>query len=289
MDMDEQFLKCVAEWANEGIDKRLEEALNMYDEWSRDFDDEQKHMMSRLLEDFNYYTLRKVNSILQLLHKEAVEKYEISNQDTVVSVVRKKRGLFGSSSLYWLNYIYSSGMSEEIFYDTLDEIGIDEWINIKKVVFIDDCSGSGETFIKFMKRQRQSFVGKEIILITIEMMEAAKNSIENYAINNGLKIHVMCYNLKEKALHKFSKEEVNMFVTLSEKRNIESDYVKGYNSTEALMAFYNNTPNNTLGIFWAPTSDNKPIFPRKFDEKPGWKTCNTNKNKRNKQRYNAKK
>ena len=37
----------------------------------------------------------------------------------------------------------------------------------------------------------------------------------------------------------------------------------GFNKTQALIAFSENTPNNTFGIFWKYTERNNPLFPRK--------------------------
>lgn len=62
----------------------------------------------------------------------------------------------------------------------------------------------------------------------------------------------------------------------------------GYKDAEALMTFYNNTPNDTLGIFWFPIDDKKPIFSREMDIQPGWKRSRDEKNTRRRERYESK-
>ena len=59
----------------------------------------------------------------------------------------------------------------------------------------------------------------------------------------------------------------------------------GYKNTEALVAFYNNTPNNTLPIFWTDVEDNKALFPRNDDEKPSWKMMKRDKELRSESNY----
>lgn len=288
--MDDIFLDSMDRWADNGYeyDERMEYALTAYEEWSKNLNNTQKKQLAKLIEGFQYYSSKRIDSILSNLHKQAVTRYAISNNDTVVSVVRKKNGMLGSSSDYWLRYQLASGMSKRIFYDTLDEIGRIEWENISKVVFVDDCSGSGETFIKFLGRQKQDFSGKLIILLTIEMMKEAERVIKDFAKTNGLWIECIYYNLQDKALKVFSSTEVDEFVQLSQSREINKNEIKGYKFSEALMAFYNNTPNNTLGIFRCTTPKNTPLFPRKNEEEAGWKRNKFKSGKRKRQQYNAK-
>lgn len=286
--MEEQFLRSITEWSQGELDERLEHALDVYEEWSKDLTNIQVNQFEKLIEEFNYYTMKRIGNILFDLHGKAVAKYGISSQDTVVSVVRKKNGKLGSSSEYWLHYKFISGMSTDIFYDSLDEITANDWSNIKKIVFIDDCSGSGETFIKFLKRQKKNFSGKLIIFLTIEMMQDAENSINKFAQTNGLRIECLYHDLQDKALKRFSDLEVAEFIQLSKSREIDENDIRGYKNTEALMAFYNNTPNNTLGIFRCQTEKNVPLFPRKHEEKAGWKVCNKKRRNRKKQQYYAK-
>ena len=198
MDMQEKFLKRIDVWAEEECDKRLEKALDVYEDWCKGLNEQQEQQFTSFLERFNYYTDSKVNNILSELHKIAVENYNISNKNTVVSVVRKNQGAMGSSSAYWLKYKYASGLSSKVFYDSLEDIEEESWNNIMNVVFIDDCCGTGKTFINFIDKQNKDFSNKQIILITIEMMQNAKKCIEEYAKKKQLNIALLHYNCAEK-------------------------------------------------------------------------------------------
>jgi hypothetical protein len=69
--------------------------------------------------------------------------------------------------------------------------------------------------------------------------------------------------------------------------NIPEKEIFGFEMSESLMAFYNNTPNNTLGIFRYDTEKYKSIFPRKNDKRPLWQRMKEEKEIRKKQNYNA--
>ena len=72
---------------------------------------------------------------------------------------------------------------------------------------------------------------------------------------------------------------------------ISTDVYKrqGYSCTESLVAFFNDTPNNTLGIFWKNTDKNDALFPRNQEEKPAWMKFREDKKDRMKSNYARKK
>lgn len=287
MDVNEVFITRADVWAKDGIDDRINNAFDKFEEWIDKFEKDEKELLAKLLQKFNYYTKSNIEDIIRDLSAESIKKYGISNIDSVISVVRKEDGKYNSSYEYWILHRVVSGLSKEIYYDTIDDIDESEWNNIKKVVYVDDCSGTGTQFVKFMKRQRKSFLNKQVILIVIEAVEEAKLYIKNELAKKGINIEIIAYATKEKALKNMLGNEKRTFYDMSEKQRVSKDYIWGFDNAEALMSFYNNTPNDTLGLFWYPSEENKPIFPRNLEEKPGWKMKNS-KQKRRRQQYEAK-
>lgn len=288
MDIDKIFMECIDKWASIELDSRISMAIDKIDDWIKDFDEEEKDILCNLLRKFNYYTYSNIFSIIKVLSDESIKKFLISNDNSVISVIRKKDGKLGSSSEYMLLHRQISGLSKNIYYDSLDGIKTEEWNYIKNVIFIDDCSGTGKTFVNFLKTQKKSFSDKRIILVVIEIMEEAQNYIQNYALQSGMNIEIFAYDTKEKAFKNEKISVQNAFVEMSKKHGVIESYIKGYDKTEALMAFYNNTPNNTLGLFWFPTERNSAIFPRELDERPGWKKMSAGKHGRIRQQYEVK-
>jgi hypothetical protein len=69
---------------------------------------------------------------------------------------------------------------------------------------------------------------------------------------------------------------------------IPPNEILGFKESESLMAFHNNTPNNTLGIFRFDTKNFKSIFPRNNDLKPNWYKMKCERERRKKQNYISK-
>lgn len=287
--LDDKFMECISRWAEEECDDRLEQAINLFGEWDSKFSDNEKSVIAGLLTNYNYYSKKRVTNILKELDKQIVDKFSVSNRDSIVSVIRKKNGLLGSSSDYWLNYSYITRLSGDIFYDSLDGISSAQWDSIQNIVFVDDCSGTGETIKKFLERQKVDFLNKQIIILLIEIMEEAYNNIMQYASDNNINICIIPHYIAQKAFLSQDEKTVQNYCMTAHKVAINNKYIFGYEQSEALMAFYNNSPNNTLGIFWEDTDSYNSIFPRKKKEQAGWKTNNYQKTNRRRQQYLAKK
>ena len=287
MNINDAFIDSLNRWAEKGCDSRIEEAVNKFDDWVKDFDEEEKIVLSEIILKFSYYSQRNIADIVKTLSDISVKTFGISNVDSVISVIRKKDGKFNSSYEYWMLHRMVSGLSKKIYYDSLNDINDENWKYIKKIVFVDDCSGTGRQFITFLKQQRKDFSGKKIVLLVVEIMESAKNSICKYAEKKGIDIEIVPYVIKEKLFKKKDDIFKNKFAGMSNKHEIH-EYIFGFGDAEALMAFYNNTPNDTLGLFWLPSSKNDPIFTREKDEEPGWKKTSKDKKERRGQQYGAK-
>lgn len=85
-----------------------------------------------------------------------------------------------------------------------------------------------------------------------------------------------------------SNEQREKIYELSQKRKITEKYIHGFKEAEALIAFNDNTPNDTIGIFWQKNKNNLPLFLREPDGPAGWKTNRNNKKRRKRQQYESK-
>lgn len=288
LDVLDVFVDCVDKWAEKGVDGRINEAIDKFDNWVKDFDKDEQNILAELLQRFSYYTKESVINIIKNLNDEAIEKFGISNTNSVVSVVRKEDGRLNSSYEYWMIHQNVSGLSKKIYYDSINSINDEDWMNIKNVVFVDDCSGTGQQFKNFLKRYSELLLKKHVILIAVEIVEDAKTYIENYSIQSGIVIDIIYHSKKKKAFRYTQESIKKIFCGMSKKRDIDANMILGFHNAEALMAFYNNSPNDTLGLFWFAFGKNNPIFPREMDEDPGWKQSNKKKKERRRKQYESK-
>ena len=288
MDINEVFINCVDKWTEKGFDDRVNQAIDNFEDWIQAFDEDERNILCELLEKFSYYSQNNIIEIIKELSQESINRFGISNDNSVISVVRKADGKLNSSHEYWQLHRIVSGLSKKIYYDSLDGIDNEDWENIQNIVFVDDCSGTGTQFVNFLKRQKKTLLKKHVILIAVELVENAKIYIDDYSKQTGIDINVISYSVKEKAFNNTSAIKKNKFVSMSQKKKIDKNYVLGFQDAEALMAFYNNSPYDTLGLFWFPFGENTPIFPRELDEEPGWKRSHKEKKERRRCQYEAK-
>ena len=195
MDVNEVFITCADKWAKDGVDDRISDAIDKFEEWANNFDKNEREILAKILQKFEYYSRNFITRIVEELSLESIKKYGISEADSVISVVRKVDGKYNSSYDYWLLHRIVSGLSKEIYYDSVDSIDDMDWDNIKKVVYVDDCSGSGKQFVKFIQRQRKSFFDKQIVLIVIEAVQNAKSYIKNELKKDGINIVIPSFLL----------------------------------------------------------------------------------------------
>ena len=288
MDINNTFIACADKWAKDELDDRINFALDNFDGWTSNYGKEEKELLVKLLHNFDYYSHSSIVEIMKQLNLKIIKEYGISSADSVISVVRKVDGKLNSSYEYWLLHSMISGFGKGMYCDSINDIDEKYWENIHKEIYVDDCCGTGKQFAKFIKRQQKSFDNKQIILVVIEVVEDAKLYIKSELAKQGLNVEIVAYNTKEKALKNMIEQEKTLFYKMSQKQEIFTDYVLGFENAEALMAFYNNTPNDTLGLFWFMSKKNKPIFPRELEKKPGWKLSNEEKRKRSREQYESK-
>ena len=251
-----------------------------------------REILVSLLEYFDYYSHQTVNGYLKQLHTEAMSCENVELGNSVFCVLKSQRGTINSSYEYLIEYRHLNGISKYSIVPDLHDIDGEYLDNIENVILLDDFCGSGKTFLDYLKNNKELFSGKHVIYIVIHIMEEALERIREYAEENQMNIDVVSSRSREKAFSITDALEVRRecFKAESQKLGLHKDMdIYGYSCTESLVAFFNDTPNNTLGIFWKNTDKNDALFPRNHEEKPAWMKFRENKKERMKSNYIRKK
>ena len=66
MNINDVFIKCVEKWAENELDDRINFAMDKFDDWIKDFDEEEKDILCKILEKFNYYPLGNINKLITI-------------------------------------------------------------------------------------------------------------------------------------------------------------------------------------------------------------------------------
>jgi len=286
--------QCLNKWNTE--DKKTIYFAENFDEWIEQIPQEILDTVLILLESFEYYSQEKVNVFLWELHQKLKALPDFSEDSAVYTHIPSRNGIENSSIDYLYSYKGLNGLEKYhlvIDLSTYVKKSAEEYEKINHVVVIDDFCGSGKTFITFLTNNSAIFNGKTIDYVITYMMNEARLNITKAASELNLCINIICINEGNKAfeLLENTDEKRMEFVEFSRKIGICKNYHLGYTGSEALVSFYNDTPNNTIGIFWCDTPLYFSIFPRDTahpsseNKRPTPKDMKQQKKERNKQNY----
>lgn len=249
-----------------------------------------------LLKNFQYYSRSSINTHLKQLYTELLAKKVSPLEDIMHTYIQSDRERINSSIEYFIDYKRLNNIDKCICSDNLKSIKESTWLKITQIAIIDDCCGSGASLEKFLEGTGLDFSNKTLYYIVIHMMSDAKQKLSNIENKfNNFKIMPITITNSEKIFNNGNISQLKpQFIDYSINIGINDKYILGYADTEALFSFYNNTPNNTLGLFWMNTQHNEAIFPRETGKRPVWGKSPTldqikeDKNRRRAQLYNRK-
>ena len=294
MELKELINRCIEKW-NRGkeSDEKIKIAKEYFEQWFSNIPKNYQSMVEILIKNLEYFTRITVNIYLVELHKELLEKGKLSEEDTIYTFIKSKDGISNSSNDYWTEYKILNSVNNNICFEDIKQITNEQWACIKNIVFIDDFCGTGNTFIEEIEKFKDKYFEKKIFFIIIVATEEGLKKIKKYEKDNNLLIIPLYKFVQKKAF------EQNLFITddesakqslisLSNELKIPEKHHLGYGESQSLVAFYNNTPNNTIGLIRYDTLEYKSLFPRKNDRKPSWQTMGKEKKERKMTNYNSK-
>lgn len=278
---------CLSRWQHE--DERTEYFSTSFETWVDSIPRDSIDMIFQLLSAFCYYPHEIVNRYLVKLHKDLIAKGTITDENTIFISIKTTSGIGNSSNDYWVEYKLQNKINKHTCIDDIRRLLPEQVALISNVVIIDDCSGTGNTLTKYLSRNLDLFSNKNIYFITIHLMKKALDNINKFAQEKKMKICVLFAMIQDKAFNdKYFAENQSFkeqFIDVSLGLNIHKDHILGFEESEGLFAFYNNTPNNTLGLFWHDTENYRSLFPRRNDKKPAWMNFKAQRKNRKKQNY----
>ena len=293
------------EWNMNSIDRLLN--------WINQANNEEQKVFLKLLENFAYYTHERVNNIFKDLHSSFTEEHssilknfkENAYENTLFLPVYKNNKDRTSSYDMHGCYRITNGLSKHCFKTDLYFLKKDSDFPIEKIdniVFIDDMIGTGKTMKKFLESifeecaEEVAIRNKRFFLIVLEACEEGINFINKFVEQQMIDLTIIYSNLHKKAFSNqyiFLSDELNsskkLIYDLEVKiNNNKLDNVLGYKGSESLMAFYHNTPNNTLSSFWKENEiiNWNPLFPRIKNDNPFYSKQSLSERKKTQKRSN---
>ncbi len=286
---------CLKKWCNDEVelDDRLDNFDKSFGNWLEQIPEENRPTVLTLIENIEYYSHKCTNKWLKTLHKKLIESNKnISDENTIYVFIKSKYGKTNSSNDYWTEYKGINKLNTNICITDANIIDEEFWEYIDNIVFIDDFSGSGKSFIDELDKNPNRYKGKNVFFITINTMLSAVNKINNYCKEKEINIALLSAFNQEKVFKRNLFEDNSKakaeIKKISKNLSIPENEIFGYRKGEALVVFYNNTPNNTLGIIRYNTESYSSLFPRKNEGIPFWAKMQREKIARQKANYNNK-
>ncbi len=283
--------ECLKKWnGDETLDERLSYFYENFETWISQIPSKYHSVVLTLVQNLEYYSHKTTNQWLEELHRQLVGKSNVTEDNTIYVFIKSKYGKTNSSNDYWTEYKLINRINKNICIENMDLLEEEDFQYIDNIVFIDDFSGSGRSFIDELKKHPERYKNKSIYFIVINAMYKALEEIKKYADENEMEVVVLSAFKQEKAFERslFDNDDnaKNMIVKMSKDLQIPKDDRLGFDKSQALIAFYNNTPNNTLGFIRYDTEDYKSIFPRKDEYVPEWMRMRRERLRRKQTNYN---
>lgn len=249
-----------------------------------------------LMKEFKRVNELDSNKILTLekyINREI--KYQEDLKEINEKIERNRNNIYYPKKEMYITRVYNIDKAKLI--TTLER----ELASKDYLIFIDDFSGSGKTIIQFFKFMEDYIPQRvKIIIICVHMMENAENKLKSFFESSKYVERVKIYTdtlnplsrkkvfnhekmfdlqkkkkLKELKELKALKEELREFET----ENFEKQFALGFEATEALVATYQNCPNNTFACFWYPDNEKwTPLFSRPRKRSQALDSINLNLN-----------
>lgn len=206
------------------------------------------------LKHFSYYSEASVREALRELYGMLVKEIPQSDAGNTIfcPVPEATAGLTGSSE-YWFDFCRINPIPKgKCIFDVVGHESA--FSKVKQVVFIDDFSAEGESFIRYMQEHALFLAEKKVYYCTIHAMEAGRSKIMTEAKNANIQLTYLSVFNSKKAfqLYNVSAQDKKDFADNCKALGIPEDQILGRGDAGALVAFYNRVPEENMGLLCRP-------------------------------------
>ena len=261
--------------------------------WLLAFEEADRPFLIELLEHFQYYSEQKIS-------KKVVDLFQLFKNafptDAEEAVYIKPVKEFGTSfsTIFFTAFWLKNNLMD---YAEENAIGLLSEGNIpSRIVIVDDFAGSGQTLIKTVDKllEANSGVGSsKIFFLVFLLSDEAERAITEYADESELKIEIVALEKSSGAFksgfiynEKQVEEKRAIYEKLYNRFKLNLAFRYGFLEIASLIAFYYNTPNNTLGLFWQDLAEFCALFPRHKGKKTELKKMQNSAKDRRQSRKN---
>ena len=186
--------KFIKKWYDDREGADFEHAI---DSWLSQFDMCEQEFLLECLKRYSYFRAAQYRYGIKVLYTKILEKYPLWKGDSYIFKIYKKEASYSDNFFndFWLYNGIKNECKQNIedFADYFDDI--------KNCFFIDDYIGSGNTIVSFLNRLLETYPKlkkKKIIILSLYLTQSGKLALENFAIDHGLCLETLYYQLGDK-------------------------------------------------------------------------------------------
>lgn len=251
------------------------QASTPLEEWLAQFDGDGERLLAlRLLEQVRLFTLSDVRQALQALHGKLASQPGFDAARTRYTSFAEGK----SGGLVQYFYRTSNHLHHRLGVDWSDLVGplasADDTPAADTLIIVDDTIGTGREAAWYFEQaapalarwRRKCFLALVGFREGLEMLAQAAPDMEVYCAE----VHEKLFDPRHTVFTETEKQDISaMLCRYGERVYPPSRYGPiatpyGYRDGQALLAYFYNTPSNTLPIFWSVENGWKPILQR-FD------------------------
>lgn len=260
-----KYEDITARWG--GMDIRHEFSARI-DAWLGAFHEDERPLLLNLLGHFFYYSEKRIKEKAIALNKKFCA--ECSETESVVYIPTVKQYGVGYSSLFFDNFWLMNNL-----YDSSERniVGLlRENIVPKMIAIVDDYSGTGNTIATTLTEMicaNETVKTARIYVLVQHITKRSLAFLQSLAESLALDLHIVYLDYSEetfKPKYLFEMVEAEkkrlFYEAICHRLDVEEKNVLGYEHVQSLVAFYYNTPNNTLGLFWKDLDGFAALFSR---------------------------
>ena len=254
-----------AQWG--GMDVRHEFSERI-ERWLCAFSEEERPLLLNLLGHFLYYSEKRIKEKACILYEKFSKEY--GEEKNVVYIPTIKQYGVGYSSLFFDNFWLVNDLYDYAERNIISMLKED--IVPEKIAIVDDYSGTGNTIVTTLTElicANERIRSAQIYVIVQHITKRALEFLQSASSSLSLKLHVIYLDYSEEAFkpdYLFERVESEKkrlsYESICHRLDIEESNMLGYEEVQSLVAFYYNTPNNTLGLFWKDLNEFTALFSR---------------------------
>lgn len=257
--VNELLTECISRWGNDhhtiNLGESIESCLTYLHE------DKKQTVFINLLKNFNYYSPEKIDYNFTQLYSSYMQ-LEPKIDESIFMPVKSPEGRFNHSYDMLSKFQHINRLDKMLcpvdFETVIQKYPLD---SIKNIVLIDDIIGTGKTIYDSLTFSINKFGDllkqKKIYILVLEALEHGITKIEQFALDAKVNIKIVPAITHHKAFEaNYIFNDMDVLdarrIMLEQERIVmhNPEYHLGYKQSEALIAFFYDTPNNTISSFW---------------------------------------